>query len=72
MSALSDPYGRVIAERRSGAQVGELVGQLPQALDASPLYVRIGDVFGWFSLLAWLAIAIAVRLRSTNGSTAIS
>lgn len=69
MSALTDPYGRVIAERRSGTRVGELVGQLPQALDAPPLYVRIGDVFGWFSLLAWLAIAIGVRLRRNNGST---
>ncbi len=72
MSALTDPYGRVIAERRSGSQVEELVGQLPQALDSPPLYVRIGDVFGWFSLLAWLAIAIGVRLKRTNGSTVTS
>jgi apolipoprotein N-acyltransferase len=68
MSALTDPYGRVIAERRSGAQVGELVGQLPPALSAPPLYVRIGDAFGWICLLAWLATAIGVRQRRIHGS----
>lgn len=68
LSALTDPYGRVIAERRSGAQVGELVGQLPLALNAPPLYVRIGDLFGWICLLVWLTIAIGVRQRRTNNS----
>lgn len=68
MSALTDPYGRIIAERRNGAQGGELVGQLPPALDSPPLYVRIGDMFGWLCLLAWLAIAICVKQTRNRGS----
>jgi apolipoprotein N-acyltransferase len=70
MSALTDPYGRIIAERRNGAQVGELVGQLPPALDSPPLYVRIGDMFGWMCLLAWLVIAVCVKQTRRSGSAA--
>ncbi|WAC25139.1 nitrilase-related carbon-nitrogen hydrolase [Blastomonas sp. SL216] len=68
MAALSDPYGRIIDKRRSGAQVGELVGQLPAALNSPPLYVLIGDVFGWICVVAWLAIAIGIRLARKTGS----
>lgn len=66
VSAVTDPYGRVIAQRRTGAQIGQLVSRLPPPLTAPPLYVRIGDLFGWMCLIAWLGIAIGIKWRRAN------
>lgn len=61
MSFVSDPYGRIIAERRSGATTGMLIARAPSALPTPPLYTRIGDVFGWFCVAASLGLVLARR-----------
>jgi apolipoprotein N-acyltransferase len=61
MSFVSDPYGRILAERRSEAVTGTLVARAPPALASPPLYVRIGDLFGWACVVAWLGLALAMR-----------
>lgn len=67
MSAVSDPYGRILAERKSEEKIGQLTSQIPKALIAPPLYVRIGDLFGWICLLAWVGIVLLVKLKRTSG-----
>lgn len=61
MSFVSDPYGRILAERRSEAVTGTLVARAPSALSTPTLYARFGDLFGWTCVAAWLALAIAMR-----------
>lgn len=66
MSFVSDPYGRIVAERRSGAATATLVARAPSALPAPPLYARVGDLFGWICLAASLGLVIATRRRRDN------
>lgn len=62
ISAIVDPYGRVLAELPLGAE-GVLDGNLPQRIDA-PLFAKF-PFAGAFSLwLAALCFALAARLRS--------
>ncbi|HEX8532618.1 MAG TPA: nitrilase-related carbon-nitrogen hydrolase, partial [Allosphingosinicella sp.] len=63
LSFVSDPYGRVVAERRSGAATGTLLARVPPALSAPTLYARIGDLFGWTCVAAWLGLMLATRRR---------
>jgi apolipoprotein N-acyltransferase len=63
MSFISDPYGRIVAERRSGAATGALVARAPSALSAPTLYARVGDLFGWTCAAAWLALVLAMLRR---------
>jgi apolipoprotein N-acyltransferase len=66
MSFVGDPYGRIVGARRSGAATGTLTARLPSALTTPTLYARLGDLFGWACLAAWLGLAIALRF-SRNG-----
>jgi apolipoprotein N-acyltransferase len=61
MSFISDPYGRIGAERRSGTATGALVARAPLALPTSTLYARVGDLFGWTCLAGLLALVLAMR-----------
>jgi apolipoprotein N-acyltransferase len=61
MSFVSDPYGRVVAERRSGAATGTLVARAPSALSALTFYARVGDLFGWMCVAAWLGLMLSAR-----------
>jgi apolipoprotein N-acyltransferase len=61
ISFVSDPYGRILAERRSEGATGTLVAPVPPALAASTLYARFGDLFGWTCVAAWLGLALAMR-----------
>jgi len=63
MSFISDPYGRVVAERRSGAATGTLVARVPPALPTPTFYARVGDLFGWTCVAAWLGLVLAMRRR---------
>ena len=63
MSFISDPYGRIVAERRSGAATGTLVARAPSALPTPTLYARVGDLFGWTCVAAWLGLVLARRRR---------
>jgi apolipoprotein N-acyltransferase len=68
MSFISDPYGRVLAERRSGAATGALVARAPSPLSSLPLYARIGDLFGWTCVAGWLALVLAMRRSRYRGA----
>ena len=61
MSFVSDPYGRIVAERRSGAATGTLLARPPSALSAPTFYARAGDLFGWACFAAWLGMVLAMR-----------
>lgn len=61
MSFISDPYGRIVAERRSGAATGALVARAPSALSTPTPYARVGDLFGWTCVAGLLALVLAMR-----------
>jgi apolipoprotein N-acyltransferase len=63
MSFVSDPYGRIVAERRSGAVTATLIARAPSALSRPPLYARMGDLFGWICVAASLGLVLATRRR---------
>jgi apolipoprotein N-acyltransferase len=63
MSFISDPYGRIVAERRSSAATGTLAARAPSALSSPTLYARVGDLFGWTCVAAWLGLVLAMRRR---------
>jgi apolipoprotein N-acyltransferase len=67
ISAIVDPYGRVVASR--GVDVAGVVdGPLPAALGPTP-YVRFGDtIFGALLLLSALAAAVASFTRTKRGN----
>ncbi len=69
MSAMSDPYGRILAERRSDQTAGTLMTRAPAALAAPPLYARVGDLFGWACLFAWLGLSIGFKLQAARART---
>lgn len=58
ISFVSDRYGRVIAERRSGAAMDALVTRTPLDPGDATIYAKIGDVFGWFCVLAWTLLLV--------------
>jgi apolipoprotein N-acyltransferase len=70
ISFISDPYGRIVAERRSGAATGTLVALAPQALSSPTLYARVGDLFGWTCVAAWVALVLAMRRSRYRRATA--
>jgi apolipoprotein N-acyltransferase len=62
MLTVSDPYGRVLAERASSSLPGSAM--LVRAAISAPvptLYTRIGDLFGWLCVAASGLILIAGR-----------
>jgi apolipoprotein N-acyltransferase len=63
LSFISDPYGRIVAERRSGAATGTLIARAPAVLTTPTLYARVGDLFGWTCVVAWLGLVLAMRRR---------
>jgi apolipoprotein N-acyltransferase len=72
LSLISDPYGRFAAERRSGAATGTLVARAPSALTTPTLYVRVGDLFGWTCVAAWLGLVLAMRRRRSSRAAAVA
>ncbi len=72
MSFISDAYGRVVAERRSGAATGTLVARVPSPLTTATLYARIGDLFGWTCVAAWLGLVVAMRRRRYHRAPAVA
>lgn len=60
ISFVSDRYGRVPAEHRSGATIGTLLTRAPADPGGDTYYALLGDVFGWGCVLVW-AILLALR-----------
>ncbi|HEX5007521.1 MAG TPA: nitrilase-related carbon-nitrogen hydrolase, partial [Hyphomonadaceae bacterium] len=56
---VSDPYGRVIAQQRSRADMSVLAALVPLQRPMRTIYVLIGDAFGWACLGAGVALACA-------------
>ncbi len=65
---VSDPYGRVIADRRSDAAPDVLLAATVQAVHVRTIYDRIGDWFAWACLLVAAGMFIAV-FRDSRGSS---
>jgi apolipoprotein N-acyltransferase len=60
---VSDRFGRPIAEASTQADVTVVTAAAPLASGPPTLYARIGDVFGWSCLAAFVAMAVAARRR---------
>ena len=45
---ITDPYGHVLAEASSGADIATLAAVVAVPRHVPTLYIRIGDAFGWF------------------------
>ncbi|MGA7384563.1 MAG: apolipoprotein N-acyltransferase, partial [Methylocella sp.] len=67
ISAIVDPYGRVLAELPLGAE-GVLDGGLPQTI-APPLFARFPFVSAFSVWIAVLAIAVSLRQRTQKART---
>ncbi|MFC3230019.1 apolipoprotein N-acyltransferase [Marinibaculum pumilum] len=63
ISAIIDPYGRVLARLGLG-RTGVLEGRLPAPLPVPPPYARLGD---WLSLLPVLLAVAALLLAAPRG-----
>jgi len=61
MSFVSDPYGRILDESRSRASTSTLLARAPLALSTPTFYARVGDLFGWACVAAWLGLVLAIR-----------
>jgi len=59
ISAVVDPYGRVVASLPLGVE-GVLDADLPRAI-SPPIYARFGDIL--FAVLMGLAIVVSLRLH---------
>jgi len=67
ISAIVDPYGRVIARLGLG-EAGIVDGPLPQALAEPPPYARHGDLWALLVAVVFLALALASWRRSPQRS----
>jgi apolipoprotein N-acyltransferase len=68
LSFVSDPYGRIVAEQRSGAATVTLISRAPLALSTQTFYARAGDLFGWVCVAAWLGMVLALRFDRSRGA----
>jgi apolipoprotein N-acyltransferase len=59
LMTVSDPYGRVLAERPSDLTMATLAVSIPQPRRVATLYVRHGDILGWASLALGLILTFA-------------
>jgi apolipoprotein N-acyltransferase len=59
----SDPYGRILVERRSGRALSTLTGTVPSGLSEPTTYSRIGDLFGWLCVAGLGALILARILK---------
>ena len=62
ISAIVDPYGRVVVELPLGAE-GVLDGGLPQRIEA-PVFTKFPFASAFFLWAAALGLALAIRLRA--------
>jgi apolipoprotein N-acyltransferase len=61
ISFVSDPYGRVLAEKKSAVSTQVLTAQVPLGLAQRTIYARFGDVFGGTCILGWLGLWFSNR-----------
>ncbi|WBH15859.1 nitrilase-related carbon-nitrogen hydrolase [Sphingomonas radiodurans] len=62
-SMASDPYGRILAERRSGRALSTLTATVPTVSAGPTVYATIGDAFGWLCVVGWAALVLARFLK---------
>jgi apolipoprotein N-acyltransferase len=74
MLTVSDPYGRVIAERASAAMPGaSLLVHTTIAAPIATLYARTGDLFGWLCVAASVVLLCLGRgARSSLSKPAVA
>lgn len=61
---LNDRYGRIVTKVRTVDGFSVVVGELPLAgRGGNTVYDRIGDVFGWGSVILALGLMLASRMR---------
>ena len=61
ISFVSDPYGRVLSERRSTKDLFTLETEVPEGLSHRTIYAVIGDLFGWLCVVGWGILLISRR-----------
>ena len=61
ISFVSDPYGRVLSERRSAKDLFTLETEVPEGLSHRTIYAVIGDLFGWLCVVGWGILLISRR-----------
>ena len=59
----SDPYGRILAEHRSGRALSTLTATVPSGPVGPTIYSLIGDSFGWLCVMGWAALIAARFLK---------
>lgn len=64
-SMVSDPYGRVLAEHRTGLALSMLTATVPGASAGPTVYAMIGDAFGWLCAFGWATLVFARFLKSS-------
>jgi len=64
-SMVSDPFGRIRAEHRSGQALSTLTATVPGAAARRTIYGTIGDAFGWLCVIG-LAVLMFVRFREPS------
>lgn len=62
-SMVSDPYGRIRAEHRSGQTLSTLTATAPGASAGRTVYATIGDAFGWLCAIGWAVLMFARFLQ---------
>jgi apolipoprotein N-acyltransferase len=70
LSFVVDPYGRVVSEMdhwTSSERV--LLAQVPADAGVFTLYPYIGDIFGWLSMIGFVAMAVAAVIRGRRRSS---
>lgn len=64
---VSDPYGRVVGERRSSVMPGvTLIARAKVAGPVPTLYTRIGNLFGWLCVVAGTLLVAFGRAQSSK------
>jgi apolipoprotein N-acyltransferase len=57
-SFVSDRYGRIVVEHRSGSAMAALIASAPAYSGGITVYTRAGDLFGWGCVLFWAALLL--------------
>lgn len=65
-SMASDPYGRVLAEHRSGRALSALTAIVPVASTGPTIYSKIGDAFGWLCVVGWAVLIFGRFLKPSS------
>jgi apolipoprotein N-acyltransferase len=72
LMSVSDRYGRILAERPSGAQIATLTARLPAADRHEPtVYVAFGWAFSWLSIVGAAVAVGSLRAHRASGQVMV-